>query len=131
MRPASPTLSPLRGWAVAMTATLVMAVSYVDRQTLASLSPTVREALHINHAEYGWLTGAFSLAYLAGAPLSGALIDRVGCRIGLVVAVLAWSLVSGLHAIAPTFAALFALRIALGLAESPSFPGAAQAVRRS
>jgi MFS transporter, ACS family, hexuronate transporter len=129
---AEPTpLTPLRAWAVTITATLVMAVSYVDRQTLAALSPTVREALHINHAEYGWLTGAFSLAYLAIAPISGSLIDRIGCRMGLVVAVLVWSVVSGLHALVPTFAALFVLRIALGMAESPSFPGAAQAVRRA
>jgi MFS family permease len=126
-----PALSPARAWAVAGTATLVMAVSYVDRQTLAALAPTVRESLGIDHTQYGFLAGAFSLAYLLFAPISGALVDRLGCRVGLVVAVLAWSFVSGLHSLAPTFGALFALRIALGMAEAPSFPGAAQAVRRA
>jgi len=124
-------LAPGQAWTVAITATLVMAVSYVDRQTLAAISPTVCKVLAINDTNYGWLTSAFSLAYLAFAPISGGLIDRVGCRIGLVVAVLAWSCVSALHALAPSFAVLFALRIALGMAEAPSFPGGAQAVRRS
>jgi ACS family hexuronate transporter-like MFS transporter len=124
-------LGRTQAWTVAVAATLVMSVSYIDRQTLAAISPTVRDALGINHTQYGWLTSAFSIAYLAFAPVAGVLIDRVGCRIGLVVAVLAWSCVSGLHALASSFAVLFALRIALGMAEAPSFPGGAQAVRRS
>ena len=116
---------------LAITATLVMAVSYVDRQTLAAISPTVCLALGINDTNYGWLTSAFSIAYLAFAPIAGGIIDRVGCRVGLVVAVLAWSSVSALHAIAPSFAVLFLLRILLGMTEAPSFPGGAQAVRRA
>jgi MFS transporter, ACS family, hexuronate transporter len=125
---------PLRSgqaWTVAITATLVMAVSYVDRQTLAAISPTVCQALAINDTNYGWLTSAFSIAYLAFAPIAGGIIDRVGCRVGLIVAVLAWSSVSALHAIAPSFAVLFLLRILLGMTEAPSFPGGAQAVRRA
>jgi MFS transporter, ACS family, hexuronate transporter len=124
-------LGSRQAWTVAITATLVMAVSYVDRQTLAAISPTVCQALAINDTNYGWLTSAFSIAYLAFAPISGGIIDRVGCRIGLVVAVLAWSTVSALHAVAPSFAVLFLLRILLGMTEAPSFPGGAQAVRRA
>ncbi len=126
-----PGLAPAHGWTLAVTATLVMAVSYVDRQTLAAIAPTVREALSLNATEYGWLTSAFSLAYLAVAPLSGALIDRVGSRIGLAAAVLLWSGVAGLHATVGSFATLFALRVALGVAEAPCFPGGAQVVRRA
>jgi MFS family permease len=131
--PRSPSVaepSAAQGWAIAIVATLVMAVSYVDRQTFAALSPTVCEALHISQTQYGGLTAAFSLAYLVGAPLSGWVIDRSGARMGLVASVLVWSLVSAMHALAPSFGLLFGLRIALGGAESPSFPGAAQAVQR-
>src|SRR5579863_123635 len=131
MRVSERALTPAQAWTVAISATLVMSVSYVDRQTLAAISPTVREALGIDHARYGWLVSAFSIAYLAVAPLAGVLVDRVGCRKGLVYAVLAWSCVAAMHALAPSFAVLFALRIALGMAEAPSFPGGAQAVRRS
>ncbi|MDB4997671.1 MAG: D-galactonate transporter [Myxococcaceae bacterium] len=120
-----------RGWFVAVVATLAMSVSYVDRQALAALAPTVKDALHINHTQYGWLTSAFSMTYLVGAPLAGLVVDRIGARRGLAYAVVAWTCVAAGHALVPTFGALFALRIALGLTESPSFPGAAQAVKRS
>jgi ACS family hexuronate transporter-like MFS transporter len=124
---------PTRGfrWALALAATLTMAVSYVDRQTLAVLAPTVTAALGISDQNYGWLAAAFSIAYLAGAPIAGRIIDLVGARRGLLGAVLLWSLVAALHALAPGFGILFALRIALGLAEAPSFPGASQTVYRS
>lgn len=108
-----------------------MSVSYVDRQTLAALAPTVTKHLQINETQYGLLLSAFSIAYLVGSPLSGRLVDAVGARRGLLGAVLLWSIIAGAHALVPSFAVLFALRIALGLAESPSFPGAAQTVQRA
>ncbi len=125
------TLSRRRAWALTLVATFTMAVSYIDRQTLAVLAPTVTRALRISDASYGDLASAFSLAYLLGAPLAGRFIDRVGARRGLLGAVLTWSVVAGLHALVPGFGALFVLRIALGFAESPSFPGAAQTVHRA
>jgi ACS family hexuronate transporter-like MFS transporter len=124
-------LSPARAWALALTATFTMSVSYVDRQTLAALAPTVTKALQINETSYGWLISAFSIAYLLASPLAGRLIDAVGARRGMLGAVLLWSAVAGLHALVPSFAVLFALRIALGLAEAPSFPGAAQTIHRA
>jgi ACS family hexuronate transporter-like MFS transporter len=107
-----------------------MTVSYFDRSTLAVLAPTVMEKLHISGTAYGWLTSAFSIAYLVATPLAGRWIDRVGARRGLVASVLIWTTVAALHAIVPGFWTLFALRIALGVAEGPSFPGAAQTVQR-
>jgi ACS family hexuronate transporter-like MFS transporter len=124
-------LSRRAAWALALAATLTMSVSYVDRQTLAVLAPTVTKALGISEQGYGWLVSAFSLAYLVGSPLAGRVVDRVGARRGLLAAVGLWSAVAALHALVPGFGVLFALRIALGLAESPSFPGAAQTVHRA
>ncbi len=107
-----------------------MTVSYFDRSTLAVLAPTVTKVLGLTDTEYGWLTSAFSIAYLVATPLSGWWIDRVGARRGLVGSVLVWTVVAALHALVPGFWTLFALRIALGVAEGPSFPGAAQTVQR-
>ena len=126
-----PPLSATRAWTVVVVATLVMSVSYIDRQTLAALAPTVRDALHISHEQYGYVLAAFSLAYLIAAPLAGGLLDRTGARKGLVAAVLAWSAVAALQAVVPSLGALLVLRILLGLAEAPSFPGAVQTVQRA
>ncbi|MDB4945613.1 MAG: D-galactonate transporter [Labilithrix sp.] len=119
------------GWPVAIIATLGMSVSYIDRATLGAIAPMVRSALDIPHVQYGWLVSGFSMAYLVGAPIAGAVVDRLGARRGFALAVVVWSVIAGLHALATSFAVLFALRILLGAAESPSFPAAAQSIRRA
>jgi ACS family hexuronate transporter-like MFS transporter len=118
-------------WPLAIVATLGMSVSYVDRQTLAAIAPSVTSALGIDNTHFGWLLSAFSVAYLIGAPLAGVLVDRLGARRGFALAVLVWSLIAGLHAFAFSFFALLVLRVGLAAAESPSFPSAAQAIRRA
>src|SRR5579862_9302799 len=123
-------VSKVDSWWLVGATTLAMSLSYVDRQALSVLAPTITKSLHISDAAYGWLGSAFSLAYLVAGPLAGALVDRVGARRGLLGGVVLWSAVAALHAIAPTFAVLFALRLALGLAESPTFPCGVQAVQR-
>lgn len=95
-----------------------MSVSYLDRQTLAAIAPTVREKLLISHERFGWLTSAFAVAYLACAPVSGWLVDRVGARRALAFAVLLWSAVAAAHGLASSFAVLVMLRAALGAAEA-------------
>ncbi|MGZ3474441.1 MAG: MFS transporter [Polyangiales bacterium] len=121
----------MRAWILVFVATFTMAISYVDRQTLAVLAPTVTKELNIGETGYGFLASAFSIAYLLFAPPAGWLIDHLGARRGLLGAVLVWSAIAAMHAVVPGFGMLFALRIALGVAEAPSFPGAAQTVHRS
>ena len=124
-------LSRRHGWLLASMATLTMAISYFDRQTMALLAPTVCEKLHISDSAYGDLTSAFSVAYLVATPFAGRLLDKVGVRRGLLGAVVLWSMVSAAHALAPGFGVLFALRLALGVTEAPSFPAGAQIVYRA
>jgi MFS family permease len=123
-------ISNRRAWFVAIVATLTMAVSYIDRQALSALAPLVTEKLHLDDAQYGLVQAAFSIAYLVGAPLAGKWIDRVGARRGLVWSMLLWTVVGALHALVPGFAALFVLRVMLGFAEAPGYPGAAQTMQR-
>ncbi len=122
-------MTRVRAWLVAVVCTLAMTVSYVDRQVLAALGPTVRTKLDFDATHFGWLTSAFAFAYLVFAPISGAVVDRVGTRRGLVVAVLVWSVVAAAQGAALAFPMLFALRMLLGAAESPAFPSAARTVR--
>ena len=124
-------LSRRGAWALTLAATFTMTISYVDRQTLSFLAPTVTRELKFSDSEYGLLASAFSLAYLLGSPVAGRWIDRVGARRGLVAAVLVWTAVAALHAVVPGYRALLGCRILLGVAESPSFPGAAQTVQRA
>ncbi|MDF2697304.1 MAG: D-galactonate transporter [Labilithrix sp.] len=106
-----------------------MAVSYLDRQVLGVLAPSLTRELHLDEAGYGLVAGAFSGAYLVGAPLAARMHHRIGTRAGLALAVVAWSCVAAAHAAAAGLASLVALRVLLGLAESPSFPGATSVLR--
>ncbi len=128
-------LTRLHAWILTLCATLTMAVSYADRQALAVLSPTVTRELQISETAYGWLLSAFSLAYLVGAPLAGRWLDRIGARRGLPIAVLLWSSIAAAHVLLPGpgagLWALLALRVLLGFAEAPSFPGASQTIHRA
>lgn len=127
----APGLTRGQSWALVLAATFTMTISYVDRQALAVLAPTITRELGLSETQYGLLASAFSLAYLVGAPLAGRWIDRVGARRGLLAAVLLWTVASALHALAPGFGALVVFRVLLGFAESPSFPGASQVVHRA
>lgn len=122
---------PAHPWLIAVVATLAMSVSYLDRQTLAAIAPTVRTELALSHERYGFLTAAFAGAYLACAPLGGLLADRYGARRVLGFSVVLWSLVAAGHGLVTSFATLFAMRVALGVAESPSFPAATQTIHRA
>lgn len=126
-----PALSRRRGWTLAAMVTLLMSVSFLDRQALSALAPTVTEALGLSNAQYGLLGAAFALAYLLGAPAAGFMLDRFGARRGLLLSLIAWSIASASHTLVTGFGQLVALRVALGLTEAPSFPGAAQIIQRA
>ena len=123
-------LSRRTAWTVVALGVMTMMISYIDRQTLNVIAPKMTEELHLTETQFGLLGSAFALAYLIGAPLAGWWVDRAGARRGLVTSVFVWSGIAALHALVPNFQILFVMRIALGLAESPSFPGAAQTVQR-
>jgi len=110
-------------------AVLVVALSFLERQTLAALAPTVSRDLGLSNTGYGLASSAFPLAHVLALPLAGVFLDRVGVRRGLVLAVALWSLVAAAHGLAAGLGSLIALRILLGISEAPSSPGAAQIVR--
>ena len=127
--PTTPSLTTSHRWALVAVASLAMALSFLERQTLSVLAPTVTKALGLSNAQYGWASSAFALAILAATPLSGFLLDRFGVRRGLFFTVLLWSLVSAAHGLAAGFGSLLLLRVLLGLTESPTTPGALHVVR--
>ena len=78
--------------------------------------------------EYGYLTGAFQVAYGAGNILFGKFIDSVGTRLGFALAIGCWSAAAALHASALRLVDLGFWRGVLGMAESGNFPAAAKSI---
>lgn len=98
-------------------------LSYLDRQTLAILSPMMLADLHWNAETYSQVISAFSIAYMLGNPIWGAVLDRVGLRHGMTVAVAIWTIASGAHALLSGFLGFAAARAVLGFGEGATFPG--------
>jgi len=103
-------------------------VNYLDRIVFSVLIPMIREDMHISDRHYGYINGAFQLAYTIGYAFLGRLIDRVGTRLGYLLAVTGWSLAAAFHALARSAWQLGFWRGMLGLAESGNFPSAIKAV---
>lgn len=115
-------------WVPAIAMLLVSTLSYVDRNAIAVLIPTIQKETGLSAQQYGWIVAAFSYAYMAGNPLWGILLDRWGVRVGMLVAVTGWTLASAAHALAGGLWSFALLRTALGFFEGATFPGSLRTV---
>ena len=102
---------------------LVSLISYLDRNTLALLAPTILRETSLSVEQYGWIISAFSVCYMIGNPVWGHLLDRFGLRWGMTVAVAAWTIASASHAFASGFWGFAVARAGLGFGEGATFPG--------
>jgi ACS family hexuronate transporter-like MFS transporter len=118
-------------WGILSLLLLATAINYLDRIALAVLLPVIRRDLHFTDREYGFITGAFQIAYMAGFLVAGKFIDRVGTRIGFAVSVAWWSVAALLHMISSGVWSLGAWRALLGFGESGSYPAGVKAVAES
>ena len=104
-------------------------VNFFDRSSLAVANTTVRADLHLSNTEMGWLLSAFSLAYgLSQIPLI-VLLARTGTRTVLGSGLALWSAAQLLTGFVPAFKPFLALRVLLGIGESPFYPAGVQTVR--
>ena len=118
----------IRCWIPAGTMLAVSLISYIDRNTLALLAPTILKETGLSGEQYGFIISAFSLAYMFANPLWGRILDRAGLRRGMTVAVSCWTLASVAHAFAGGLWSFAAARAALGFGEGATFPGGLRTV---
>lgn len=107
---------------------LVSLISYVDRNTLALLAPTVLDETGLSQQQYGWVISAFSVMYMLGNPAWGLVLDRYGLRAGMTAAVAFWTAASAAHAFVSTFGGFALARALLGFGEGATFPGGLRTV---
>jgi MFS transporter, ACS family, hexuronate transporter len=98
------------------------ALSYVDRQVLALLKPTLEVTFNWTDSDFAHLGSAFSLAMAGSVLFSGWLVDRFGVRLAYGWAVAVWSLAGMAHAAAATVSQFVMARVALALGESVAGP---------
>lgn len=115
-------------WTPTISMWLVSLISYIDRNALALLAPTMLAELHLSAEQYGYAISAFSLAYMVGNPLWGWALDQFGLRRGMTVAVVGWTIASVSHVFVGGLSGLATARAALGFGEGAAFPGGLRTV---
>src|SRR5579872_7627492 len=109
-------------WVMISLGFAVTVINYLDRQTLAVVSPVLIDRYHMSAVTYSWIVAAFMLAYTVMNPVRGQIIDRLGTRIGYALAATAWSLA----AVAQTFiggpVSLGICQFLLGVGEGGNWP---------
>jgi ACS family hexuronate transporter-like MFS transporter len=115
-------------WLVCALLFFATTVNYMDRQILSLLKPILDNELKWTNAQFGMINAAFQAAYAIGLLGFGALIDRIGTKIGYAISITAWSLAAMSHALVGSVNGFFGARFALGLGEGGNFPSAIKAV---
>jgi ACS family hexuronate transporter-like MFS transporter len=149
-----PSPSPLKPtkfrWVVCALLLFATAINYIDRQVIGLLKPVLQGEFGFDERDYASIVFSFQAAYSFGLLSAGWLMDRIGVRVGLALAVGVWSLATMAHGAAHWFPWLrfpavcldppmmvllcgatagFAIaRVVLGFGEAGNFPAAVKAV---
>jgi len=97
-------------------------ITFLDRISIAVAGPRIQAELHITPERWGWVIGAFVLAYGIFEVPTGALGDRMGHRRVLSRIVLWWSAFTCLTGMATGFIPLLATRFLFGVGEAGAYP---------
>ena len=103
-------------------------VNYIDRQTLSVLAPYLKVEYQWSNQDFALVLIAFRVAYALGQTIAGRIVDRLGTRRGLSLAVLWYSIAAMVTSLAGGLRSFAACRFALGLGEAANWPGATKAV---
>lgn len=97
-------------------------INYIDRGNLSIAAPLLKDELAITPAQLGVLLSAFFWTYACLQPLYGWLVDRFSVYWMLAAGYCVWSLATAVTGFVHVFAALFMLRLIVGMGEAVSFP---------
>ena len=86
-------------WVICGLLFLATTVNYMDRQVLSlTWKDFIAPEFHWTDADYGFITGFFSIFYAVANLFAGKFIDWMGTRKGYLIAIFVWSLGAVLHA---------------------------------
>jgi sugar phosphate permease len=63
-------------------------INYINRQTLSVLAPRIMHQLHMTSEDYSYVVSTFQLAYAGMWLVGSVIIDIIGTRLGLMLAMI-------------------------------------------
>jgi ACS family hexuronate transporter-like MFS transporter len=115
-------------WTICALVFFATTVNYLDRSVISLLKSPLTEAYHWDDGDYANTEIAFKLTYAFGMLFAGRIIDKLGTRMGYLMATLLWSLAAIGHAFVQSTVGFITARAFLGLTESGNFPAAIKTV---
>jgi ACS family glucarate transporter-like MFS transporter len=116
-------------WMILAILFAITTINYADRATIAIASPEIKRLLGLSPVEMGFVFSAFAWSYVLAQLPGGWLLDRFGSKITYFFSIFLWSVFTmlmgtvGFFTGAAAVTTLFILRLLIGAAEAPSFPG--------
>jgi sugar phosphate permease len=107
---------------------MAIGVNYIDRATVSVANLSIRNEFGLNATEIGGLVSVWSLCYAISQLPMGWLVDRVGPRRLLGIALLIWSGAQAMGGLVGSFSQLLWARGVLGVGEAPAYTGSARVV---
>lgn len=119
-------------WRILALLFVATTINYMDRSVIGVLAPTLQyKIFNWTDVDYANINIAFKLAYAIGMVTMGAIIDKLGTRIGYMLSIVIWSIFGMLHALVkPAFSVIgfIIARFGLGFGEAGNFPSAIKTV---
>ena len=103
-------------------------INYIDRQTLNVLAPYLKAEYRWTNSDFALIVIGFRLSYAVVQLIGGRLVDVLGTRRGLGLAVAWYSTMAMLTSLANGLGSFCAFRFLLGAGEAANWPGATKAV---
>ena len=119
-----------RRWVILALLFLITVINFIDRQTLSVLAPVIRASFHLSNTQYGRIVSAFQFGMMSGEIPMGAMMDRIGARLGLAIAVFWWSSATGAQFLARTGVQFGLTRFWMGTGECGNYSGGMKTVTR-
>ena len=105
-------------------------VTYLDRVCISLVGVRIKNEFNLSNTQFGWVVGAFALAYALFEIPGGILGDRIGQRKVLIRIVLWWSLFTALTGLTMGLVSLVIVRFLFGAGEAGAFPNGTGVISR-
>jgi len=109
---------------------LLYFILFVVRVVISGVAPLIKTDLHLSNTQLGLVFSAFAIPYAIFQLIGGWIGDRWGARMVLCVSCGVVAAATALTGAVNGFAALFAVRLALGFGEGATFPTATRAMTK-
>lgn len=115
-------------WRIVVLLFFASTINYIDRQVLGILAPQLQQLFGWTESDFGFIITGFQIAYAIGLISMGTLLDKIGTRLGFIIAISLWSLAGMAHGAAQSVFSFALARFSLGIGQSANFPAAIKTV---